>query len=608
MSAAKYRFLAKRLERMFPQLKVEPEFARTGSFGASDTGTPIIGRLAARKGSFVVLGCGGNGITFSMLGAQVVAGAITGLEDSNASLFAPRRRASTWAIFERGGRRMRSARPFIALGLLLTACGSDDGADAPGPQFFELGVPCEDAADDLYGDPGPLPKGQGAILRCVDDGTKTREELADVLAGLSSDSGDVVNTYRGQEPEGGAHLYRVLYRTERGNGEPGAAVAVVYVPEPPPSAPVPQVLLARGSRGQAPGCAPSVYTPGPIETKDNRDGRVVQDDLESMVWPLVASGFAVVVTDSAGYANYGAEGNPPAGYADAQDAGKSFIDSGHAFHQLLPEGTTEDVLMVGLSQGGHTVLSSLEVANDYAPSGTIRGAAAYTPLWFAQRAWGVAMSPAAEIAGLYLNQSSAVPVSIWYHYTHAELHDGPGEGLKLFKPELQPAIQEFVDDICWSESYEQLAEAIAEPPAAGITAADFFTDELVAAVGVPAFQRRCDDSPDVARCEKWLQRYRDDHPVLTGDAAKVPILLAYGLGDTTINAQRFKCGVEKLEQSDNPLTFCIDPEANHGGVVLTQSDYVNQWLASQASGAEVTLKCPSSRPPADDCDPLLPND
>ncbi len=39
-----------------------------------------------------------------------------------------------------------------------------------------------------------------------------------------------------------------------------------------------------------------------------------------------------------------------------------------------------------------------------------------------------------------------------------------------------------------------------------------------------------------------------------------------------------------------------------------QSDYVNQWLASRVSGAEVTLQCPSTRPPADACDPLLPND
>jgi alpha-beta hydrolase superfamily lysophospholipase len=513
----------------------------------------------------------------------------------------------------------------LSLALAVTGCGDSDdtspndaemsdggGAGAPGEDFFSLGVPCQDDAADLYGDPGDLPDGPGEIVRCADDGVMTQAEIADLLAGLSADSsaeeGGVLNTYQGQMPEGGAHLYRVLYRTERGNGDPGASVAVMYVPDPAPKQRLPLVLLARGSRGQAPTCAPSLTTKGAVSKEDNTDGRYVQEDLDAMVWPLVAAGFAVAVTDSAGYANYGADGNPPAGYADAQDAGKSFLDSGRALHELLPEGTTDDVLMVGLSQGGHTVLSSLEVANDYGAPGTIRGAAVYSPLWFAQRAWGIAMSEVARGAGLFLNASSAVPVSIWYHYTHAELHDGPGEGVKLFKPELQSAVKEFVDTICWSQSYKQLADAIADPPEAGIAAADYFSEELAAAVGQAAFQRSCDESPDKPLCEKWLQRYRDDHPVLTGEAAQVPILMAYGLKDTTINAPRFKCGVEKLRLSDNELDFCIDPDANHAGVVLTQSDYVNQWLASKVSGAEVTLECPSSKPPSEACDLLLPND
>jgi hypothetical protein len=493
-----------------------------------------------------------------------------------------------------------------------------DAGNEPNTRLFALGVPCDDDAADLYGDPGELPDGQGAIMRCVDDGVISKEQIATRLDALTSDSrsdpeaiaagGGTLNVYAGIAPKVGTHVYRVLYRTERGNGQPGYSVATMYVPDGDVSAPLPLVLLARGSRGQAGNCAPSLTTDGPITIVDSPDGRYTQSDIESMVWPLVASGFALAVTDSAGYANYGAEGNPGAGYADVGDAGKSFIDSGHALHRLLPEGTTTDVLMVGLSQGGHTVLGSLQTANEYPAPGKILAAAVYSPLWFSQRAWGSALSPLAPVGGLLLNKSSAVPVSIWYHYTHAELHDGPGEGIKLFKPELQSVIKDFVDNTCWSETYKKLEDAIVDPPEGGITAAEFFRDDFSEAVGMPAFNRSCEESSDKPLCEKWLQRYRDDHPVLTGAAGQVPILVAYGLKDTRIIPPRFKCGVEKLEMGENELDFCIDPAANHGGIVLTQSQFVNEWLANKASGAAMTTACPSTTPPDDSCDALNPND
>ena len=49
-------------------------------------------------------------------------------------------------------------------------------------------------------------------------------------------------------------------------------------------------------------------------------------------------------------------------------------------------------------------------------------------------------------------------------------------------------------------------------------------------------------------------------------------------------------------------------EANHGGIVLTQSDYVNQWLTAMVSGDDVTFECPSTTPPAEGCEFLLAND
>ncbi len=509
----------------------------------------------------------------------------------------------------------------ISLAPALIACSesvaikSDAGPDGEVPGvFFEPAVACDAKESELYGDPGELPKARGAIMRCVDDGLISVSEIKKRLTALESDNrknGDgstnptgVRNTYLGPAPAGGAHRYRVLYRTERGNGEPGYAVASIYLPDAPSTRKMPLVLLARGSRGQAAGCAVSSTTDGPVDLSDARDGRVVTGDFESMIWPLVASGLPVIATDSAGYANYGAAGNPPSGYADIGDMGKSFLDSAHALRRFLPDATTTDVVMVGLSQGGHTVLGSLQVANTYPAPGPIIGAAVYSPLWFAQRAWGIVLDPiAASFGGVVLNKSSGLPVSIWYHYTHAELQDGPGEGAKLFKPELRSLIKDFVDTTCWSSQYDKLAEA------GRLVAADFFDPALIASVGVGAFARKCDDVADKPLCEKWLARYRADHPVLTGDAAKVPLLVVYGLKDNTIDSSRFQCAVDKLKLGDNPISYCIDPNANHGGSVLTQSGFVNEWLASKAFGTKITAKCPASAPPKSlECDPLLPND
>lgn len=90
LSPRKFELLQRRLASLFPNLDTTPEEAWAGSFGTSEQGTPIIGRLPGKKRLYVVLGCGGNGITFSMLAAQLLRSAIEGRSDRDAQLFAPR--------------------------------------------------------------------------------------------------------------------------------------------------------------------------------------------------------------------------------------------------------------------------------------------------------------------------------------------------------------------------------------------------------------------------------------------------------------------------------------------------------------------------------------
>jgi glycine/D-amino acid oxidase-like deaminating enzyme len=84
--------LQRKLARLLPGLDVRAEYAWAGSFGSSPTGTPTIGAVPRMPGCYAVMGYGGNGITFSMLAAQLLRGLITGDGDADQDLFSFRRR------------------------------------------------------------------------------------------------------------------------------------------------------------------------------------------------------------------------------------------------------------------------------------------------------------------------------------------------------------------------------------------------------------------------------------------------------------------------------------------------------------------------------------
>ncbi|MGH6858810.1 MAG: NAD(P)/FAD-dependent oxidoreductase [Phyllobacterium sp.] len=85
---AKTRAILAKLKKMFPGVTAEADYAWTGSFGASATGLPSIGAIPGMDRCFAVLGYGGNGITFSMVAAQLVRNLISGRGDPDADLFA----------------------------------------------------------------------------------------------------------------------------------------------------------------------------------------------------------------------------------------------------------------------------------------------------------------------------------------------------------------------------------------------------------------------------------------------------------------------------------------------------------------------------------------
>ena len=70
--ASKEKKLVKSFQRLFPEMVFHPDFTWAGTFGTTKDGLPYIGEHKGFADSYFVLGFGGNGITFSVMGMDMV--------------------------------------------------------------------------------------------------------------------------------------------------------------------------------------------------------------------------------------------------------------------------------------------------------------------------------------------------------------------------------------------------------------------------------------------------------------------------------------------------------------------------------------------------------
>jgi len=68
----KTKLLAKDFSSLFPSIEFTPEFSWTGTFGSTKDGLPYIGEYKKLPNSLFALGFGGNGITFSLIAAEII--------------------------------------------------------------------------------------------------------------------------------------------------------------------------------------------------------------------------------------------------------------------------------------------------------------------------------------------------------------------------------------------------------------------------------------------------------------------------------------------------------------------------------------------------------
>ena len=81
--------LKKDFFKLFPNTELVPEFSWTGTFGSTSDALPYIGKYHKTPHTYYALGFGGNGITFSVIAAEIIRDMIMGKRnvDSNICSF-----------------------------------------------------------------------------------------------------------------------------------------------------------------------------------------------------------------------------------------------------------------------------------------------------------------------------------------------------------------------------------------------------------------------------------------------------------------------------------------------------------------------------------------
>jgi len=79
--------LKKDFSKLFPEIELIPEFSWAGTFGSTKDALPYIGTYNKTPHTYYALGFGGNGITFSVIAAEIIRDMITGEKNKNALLF-----------------------------------------------------------------------------------------------------------------------------------------------------------------------------------------------------------------------------------------------------------------------------------------------------------------------------------------------------------------------------------------------------------------------------------------------------------------------------------------------------------------------------------------
>ena len=442
--------------------------------------------------------------------------------------------------------------------------GSDAGATADasmdaGPvRVDQPSIECSDSMTDVYVPPGSLPAmtnaTRGDVVRCAPDSTLAISDVQTAIAG----AGDT-----GVTATSGVNLFRVAYRTYRGNGTEGMSSARVYLPTTPHESPLPVIVIGHGTTGMGANEAPS---------KD-------PSSLKDLALPWAAVGYAVIAPDYAGLGTPGVQG-----YVDNHDTAYSILDGARALRKLLPAGAfSSKVAMAGHSQGGGGILSAQALAKTYGLDGDLTAVAAFAPEWPTRlNSFGyVSMLESPDDLTISTGISNCV-VAAYREYAYFSSYVASSNGEDAF-----PSGQ--------ADTEVSTMNAVNETAFGGyLQGVDLHIGDMFDATFRTSLVACIDGSGTGcgAREAAYLSFLQQN--ILTADPTGAKVLYVQGLLDPVMTpAEEGACNVQKLQNDGVTPTVCVDAAAVHTNVTPRNIAYGISWVQAVLSGNPIPA-CASS--------------
>lgn len=376
-------------------------------------------------------------------------------------------------------------------------------------QHWQVQV-AQDRIADFYLPPNPIPQRPGMLIRS--------QEIPGLVPGATT--------------------LRLLYSTQRPDGQPAVSGALAFIPDgPAPAGGRRVVSWAHGTIGLGEQCAPS-RTADPVKA------------IRTWLPIMLARGWIVVATDYAGLGTPGAS-LYLVGTAEARDV----VNAVRAVHAVPGADAGSQYAVWGHSQGGHSALWSGALAAQLAPELDLVAVAA--------------AAPAAELQQMIDIQWDA-PVA-W-----------------VIGPEVVKA---------WPVVDPQLPiEGIVTT--AGTRNVQRISDECIKVAALEALTRAIPQQQFFARNPvtdaTWAAFAREQTPApLPPD---IPLLIAQSTADDVVPPQTTASLQEAWCDAGSDLTSLWIGDVGHMATALTAGPAVAQWLDDRFAGRPASSTCDVSPP------------